>query len=52
MVGGMDPAMRWCLPPEVVSFAVTSSRLVEMADNVSGSFLEEQSWTDLFGEKA
>jgi len=52
IVGGMDPAMRWCLPPEVVSFAVPASRLVEMANNVTGSFLEEQGWTDLFGEKA
>jgi hypothetical protein len=48
VVGGMDPAMRWCLPENVVSFAVPTGRLVEMADNVSGSFLEEKSWTDLF----
>jgi hypothetical protein len=40
------------LPPEVVSFAVPATRLVEMADNVTGSFLEEDSWTGLFGEKA
>ena len=51
MVGGMDPAMRWCLPPEVVSFAVPAARVAEMALNVAGSFLAEKSWTDLFGDK-
>jgi hypothetical protein len=48
VVGGMDPAMRWCLPPEVVSFAVPAERLVEMAGNVCGSFLEDDGWNDLF----
>ena len=51
IVGGMDPAMRWCLSSNVVSFAVPAKRFVEMADNVAGSFLEEKSWMDLFGEK-
>ena len=45
------PAMCWCLPPEVVSFAVPAARFVEMAENVAGSFLAEKSWTDLFGDK-
>jgi len=48
VVGGMDPAMRWCVPMDVVSFALPAGRLVEMAENVSGSFLEEKSWSDLF----
>jgi len=51
VVGGMDPAMRWCLPPDVVSFALPAGRLVEMAELVPGSFLEEKSWGDLFQTK-
>ncbi len=49
VVGGMDPATRLSLPQDVVSFAVPAGRLVEMAENVTGSFLKEDSWGDLFG---
>lgn len=48
VVGGMDPAMRWCLPSDVVSFSVPAGRFLEMVGNISGSFLEEKSWSDLF----
>jgi hypothetical protein len=52
VVGCMDPAMRKYLHQEVVSFSVTAKRLVEMTENISGSFLEQCGWINLVEEKA
>ncbi len=50
VVGGMDPAVRPLLPPDVVSFTLPAGRFVEMAEHIPGSFLGEQRWLNLVGD--
>lgn len=51
VAGCVDPAVRRYLGPHVLSFSMPSQRLVEMADNVSGSFLEQAGWKRIIGER-
>lgn len=47
VVGLIDPAARVFMPSEVLSFSMPANRLLEMADNISGSFLESDIWKNL-----
>ncbi len=50
VVGCIDPAMRKHLPPDILSFAMPANRFVEMTENISGSFLEQNGWNDLMNK--
>ena len=52
VVGCIDPAMRKYFPPDIVSFAVPANRFIEMTENISGSFLEQNGWKVLMNERA
>ena len=47
VIGCLDPAMRSYIPADVISFSMTAKRFVEMTDNISGSFLEQDAWLKL-----
>lgn len=44
VVGGMDPVVRSYLAAEVVTFSMVADRFLEMANNITGSFLESKRW--------
>jgi len=47
VVGLVDPAARLFLPHNVLSFSMPVHRFTELADNISGSFLELEIWGTL-----
>lgn len=47
VVGLIDPAARLFLPHEILSFSMPINRFTELADNISGSFLELEIWESL-----
>lgn len=48
VVGCMDPAMRKHIPSEVLPFSLPSGRFVDLVENAQDSFLQDDSWRDLF----
>lgn len=47
VVGGMDPTMRKYISPETLLFSLPSERFMELAGNVSRSFLLGNDWGNL-----
>ncbi|MDM8526428.1 DUF169 domain-containing protein [Desulfococcaceae bacterium HSG8] len=47
VVGLTDPSVRGFFPADVLSFSLPVNRLIEICDNISGSFLKQASWKTL-----